>query len=162
GRVHQPPGPDQHRLGPRGEPDGEEQQGCTRIDAGLHRRWNLRQGRARLIRRSAERVWFSRPPGDGRRLARADTAVPPRACPGRVRDNGCPPVCLLGTNPSQRNDTMAAQSTVTMGLFVRLVAKEGKERAVEDFLRSGLEIVQAEPGTIQWYAVRFDRRTFAI
>jgi quinol monooxygenase YgiN len=57
---------------------------------------------------------------------------------------------------------MAAQSTVKVGLFVRLVAKEGKERAVEDFLRSGLEIVQAEPGTIQWYAVRFDRRTFAI
>lgn len=57
---------------------------------------------------------------------------------------------------------MAAQSGVTMGLYVRLVAKEGKERAVEDFLRSGLELVQAEPGTMQWYAVRFDRKTFAI
>ena len=57
---------------------------------------------------------------------------------------------------------MAAQAKVTMGLYVRLVAKEGKERAVEDFLRSGLELVQAEPGTVQWYAVRFDRRTFAI
>jgi quinol monooxygenase YgiN len=57
---------------------------------------------------------------------------------------------------------MGAQSTVTLGLYVRLVAKEGKERAVEDFLRSGLELVQAEPGTLQWYAVRFDQRTFAI
>jgi quinol monooxygenase YgiN len=57
---------------------------------------------------------------------------------------------------------MAAQSNVKVGLYVRLVAKEGKERAVEDFLRSGLELVQAEPGTVQWYAVRFDRRTFAI
>jgi quinol monooxygenase YgiN len=57
---------------------------------------------------------------------------------------------------------MAAQPKVTTGLYVRLVAKEGKERAVEDFLRSGLELVQAEPGTAQWYAVRFDRRTFAI
>lgn len=57
---------------------------------------------------------------------------------------------------------MAAQSGVTMGLYVRLVAKEGKERAVEDFLRSGLELVQAEAGTMQWYAVRFDRKTFAI
>ncbi|HTS80792.1 MAG TPA: antibiotic biosynthesis monooxygenase [Myxococcaceae bacterium] len=55
---------------------------------------------------------------------------------------------------------MAAK--VTVGLFVRLVAKEGKEKAVEDFLRSGLELVQAEPKTLQWYAVRFDRRTFAI
>ena len=57
---------------------------------------------------------------------------------------------------------MAAQSTVKLGLFVRLVAREGKEGAVEDFLRSGLELVQAEPATAQWYAVRFDRRTFAI
>jgi quinol monooxygenase YgiN len=57
---------------------------------------------------------------------------------------------------------MAAQSKVTMGLFVRLVAKEGQERALEDFLRAGFELAQAEPGTVQWYAVRFDRRTFAI
>jgi quinol monooxygenase YgiN len=57
---------------------------------------------------------------------------------------------------------MAAQSKVNVGLYVRLVAKEGKEGAVEDFLRSGLELVQAEPGTAQWYAVRFDQRTFAI
>jgi quinol monooxygenase YgiN len=57
---------------------------------------------------------------------------------------------------------MAAQSGVTMGLYVRLVAKEGKERAVEDFLRSGLDLVQAESGTLQWYGVRFDRKTFGI
>ncbi len=57
---------------------------------------------------------------------------------------------------------MAAQPEPKLGLFVRLVAKEGKERAVEDFLRSGLALVQAEPGTLQWYAVRLDRRTFAI
>ncbi len=57
---------------------------------------------------------------------------------------------------------MGANSRVTVGLFARLVAKEGKERAVEDFLRSGLELAQAEAGTMQWYAVRFDQRTFAI
>jgi len=57
---------------------------------------------------------------------------------------------------------MGAQANAKLGLFVRLVAKPGKERAVEEFLRSGLEIVQGEPGTLQWYAVRFDPRTFAI
>ena len=51
---------------------------------------------------------------------------------------------------------------VTLGLFVRLVAKEGKEQALEDFLRSGLELALSEPKTLQWYAVKFDRRTFAI
>jgi quinol monooxygenase YgiN len=67
----------------------------------------------------------------------------------------------MGTN-LERNVPMGTQSVVTVGLFVRLVAKEGKERAVEEFLRSGLALVQAEPGTLQWYAVRFDQRTFAI
>ncbi len=57
---------------------------------------------------------------------------------------------------------MASQSPVKLGLFVRLLAKEGKEKALEDFLRSGLPLAQAEAGTLQWYAVRFDRRTFAI
>jgi quinol monooxygenase YgiN len=57
---------------------------------------------------------------------------------------------------------MATQANVKLGLFVRLVAKEGKEGAVEEFLRSGLGLAQAEAGTLQWYAVRFDRRTFAI
>lgn len=57
---------------------------------------------------------------------------------------------------------MGAQASVKVGLFVRLVAKEGKERAVEDFLRSGLALVLDEPGTLQWYAIRFDRRTFGI
>jgi len=57
---------------------------------------------------------------------------------------------------------MAVQDKVKYGLMVRLVAKEGQEKALEDFLRSGLELVQAEPGTLQWYAVRFDRRSFAI
>ena len=49
-----------------------------------------------------------------------------------------------------------------LGLFVKLVAKPGKELEVEPFLRSGLAIVQDEPGTLQWYAVKFDSRTFAI
>lgn len=57
---------------------------------------------------------------------------------------------------------MGTQGTPAMGLFVRLVAKEGKERAVEDFLRSGLALAREEPGTLQWFAVRFDRRTFGI
>jgi quinol monooxygenase YgiN len=57
---------------------------------------------------------------------------------------------------------MGTQGNPGLGLFVRLVAKEGKERAVEDFLRSGLALAQREAGTLQWFAVRFDRRTFAI
>jgi len=57
---------------------------------------------------------------------------------------------------------MAESKSVKVGLYVRLVAKPGKEKEIEEFLKGGLQLVEAEPGTLQWYAVRFDSRTFAI
>jgi len=51
---------------------------------------------------------------------------------------------------------------VKTALFVRLEAKPGKEQAVEDFLRSGLAIVEAEPATIAWFAIRLGPSTFGI
>ena len=49
-----------------------------------------------------------------------------------------------------------------VALFVRLEAKSGKEAEVESFLRGGLPIVQAEPNTTAWFAIRFGRTTFGI
>ena len=43
----------------------------------------------------------------------------------------------------------------TKALLVRLEAKPGKEEAVEEFLRSALPLVEQEPGTKPWFAVRF-------
>ena len=40
---------------------------------------------------------------------------------------------------------------VSKGLFVRLEAKPGKERDIEILLKSGLSVVDAEPGTVAWY-----------
>jgi len=51
---------------------------------------------------------------------------------------------------------------VKAAILVRLEAKPGKENEVEDFLNSGLEIVQQELDTITWYAVRFGKSSFAI
>jgi quinol monooxygenase YgiN len=51
---------------------------------------------------------------------------------------------------------------VKVGLFVRLVSKAGKEAEVEQLLRAGLAMVQEEPRTPQWFAVRFDSSTFGI
>jgi len=51
---------------------------------------------------------------------------------------------------------------VNVGLLVRLEAKPGKEADVESFLRSGLAIVQDEPATITWYAIKLGRSTFGI
>jgi quinol monooxygenase YgiN len=51
---------------------------------------------------------------------------------------------------------------VTVALFVRLEAKPGKEAEMESFLRSGLPIVQQEPATTAWFAIRMGGSTFGI
>ena len=52
--------------------------------------------------------------------------------------------------------------SVKVALLVRLEAKPGKENEVEQFLRGGLEIVQDEPATTTWYALRLGPSTFGI
>jgi quinol monooxygenase YgiN len=51
---------------------------------------------------------------------------------------------------------------VTVALLVRLEAKPGKETEVENFLRGGLAVVQDEPGTTAWFAIRLGPSTFGI
>jgi quinol monooxygenase YgiN len=51
---------------------------------------------------------------------------------------------------------------VTVALYVRLEAKPGKEAEVESFLKSGLAIVQQEPATVAWFAIRMGPSTFGI
>jgi quinol monooxygenase YgiN len=51
---------------------------------------------------------------------------------------------------------------VKVALFVRLEAKPGKEKDVENFLLSGLPIVQAEPATTAWFGIRLGPSTFGI
>jgi quinol monooxygenase YgiN len=50
----------------------------------------------------------------------------------------------------------------TKALLVRLEARPGKEQAVEEFLLSALPLVEREPGTKPWLAVRFGPSTFGI
>ena len=47
-------------------------------------------------------------------------------------------------------------------LYVPLEAKPGKEKEVADFLRSAVPLVDAEPGTITWYAIQEGPSSFAI
>ena len=51
---------------------------------------------------------------------------------------------------------------VKVGLLVRLEAKPGKEKDVDAFLRSGLAVVEAEPATVTWFAIRLGPTTFGI
>ncbi|HEY3721863.1 MAG TPA: antibiotic biosynthesis monooxygenase [Acidimicrobiia bacterium] len=51
---------------------------------------------------------------------------------------------------------------VTVGLYVPLKAKPGKEEEVAEFLRGALPLVQDEPATTAWFAIRSAPDTFAI
>jgi quinol monooxygenase YgiN len=50
----------------------------------------------------------------------------------------------------------------SLSLYVQLKAKPGKEEEVASFLAGARSLVLAEPGTVAWFAVRFDKGTFAI
>lgn len=59
---------------------------------------------------------------------------------------------------------MASTNTtnVRTALMVRLDAKPGKEEAVASFLKDGLSVVQEEPATITWYALKLGPSTYGI
>ena len=51
---------------------------------------------------------------------------------------------------------------IGVGLFVGLEAKPGKEEAVAHFLEGALPLVQQEPQTTAWFALRLAPSRFAI
>ena len=60
---------------------------------------------------------------------------------------------------------MSSKGELTMpslGLFVRLEAKPGKEEAVAAFLQQGLHLANQEPSTLFWFALRLGPSTFGV
>ena len=51
---------------------------------------------------------------------------------------------------------------ITVGLLVRLEAKPGKEADIERFLEGGLALVNEEPDTTAWFAIRMGPATYGI
>src|ERR1700759_5128915 len=47
-------------------------------------------------------------------------------------------------------------------LWVMLQAKSGKEKELENFLTGALPLVEAEPATVTWYAIRLGPGKFGI
>lgn len=57
---------------------------------------------------------------------------------------------------------MKTNNAVKLGLLVRLESKPGKEAEIEKFLQGGLALVQEEPATTLWFALRLGQSTFGI
>lgn len=51
---------------------------------------------------------------------------------------------------------------LSLGLFVRLEAKPGKEKDVAAFLKQGLQLAQQEATTPLWFALRLGLSTFGV
>ena len=51
---------------------------------------------------------------------------------------------------------------ISLGLFVRLEAKPGKENEVAAFLAQGLQMANQEPTTKLWFSLRLGTSTFAV
>ena len=51
---------------------------------------------------------------------------------------------------------------LNVGLYVRLEAAEGRGDEVAELLRGGQAMVEEEPDTLVWYAVRYGPSTFGI
>jgi quinol monooxygenase YgiN len=51
---------------------------------------------------------------------------------------------------------------ISLGLFVRLEAKPGKENEVAAFLAQGVQLAHQEPTTKMWFSLRLGTSTFAV
>ena len=51
---------------------------------------------------------------------------------------------------------------VRLALLARVEAKPGKEAEGENFLKSALSIVEEEPETLEWFAIKMGSSTFGI
>src|SRR5262249_54259621 len=78
---------------------------------------------------------------------------------------GLQPQCRLGCRakgvfiPQERCKEKAMSK---FALYVPLEAKPGKEQEVADFLRSAVPLVNAEAGTVAWFAIQESPSRFAI
>jgi quinol monooxygenase YgiN len=57
---------------------------------------------------------------------------------------------------------MTSQAITTVGLFVRLEAKTGREEEVGNLLKQALQMVDEEPQTTVWFSFRLGPTTFGI
>ena len=51
---------------------------------------------------------------------------------------------------------------VSVGLFVRLEAAQGKEAELQEFLTGAQQLAEQESSTTVWYAIKFGPATFGV
>jgi quinol monooxygenase YgiN len=64
----------------------------------------------------------------------------------------------FGTHQMGRRNTAMA----LLSIWAQLEAKPGKEKEVEEFLKSAQPLAEREPGTLTWYAVKLGPGKYGI
>ena len=72
-----------------------------------------------------------------------------------------PRIEKVGILASKMPEPLPAQP-VTRGLLLAFKAQQGHELKVEQFLRDAEPLVQAEPGTVAWFALQFENGEYGI
>ena len=49
-----------------------------------------------------------------------------------------------------------------LGIWAQLEAKPGKEKELEEFLKSAQPLAEREPGTVTWYAIKMGHGRYGI
>ena len=75
--------------------------------------------------------------------------------------DGPPDIATVDILASKMPPELPAQE-ITCGLLLSFRAKEGNELKVEQFLRDAQPLVQQEPGTLAWFALRWPERRYGI
>ncbi len=91
---------------------------------------------------------------DSRGLAAHDAPTDESACSGGRAGERDSKTCWVSK--------LLRRCPMATGLLVRLDAQAGKEREVEQFLKSALPLVEEEIGTRSWFAVRFGKGEYGI
>lgn len=91
----------------------------------------------------------------GGEVASALMAQAPQLLEGR------PDIASVDILASKMPPEVPAQE-ITCGLLLSFRAKEGNELKVEQFLRDAQPLVQEEPGTIAWFALKWPERRYGI
>ena len=71
-------------------------------------------------------------------------------------------VRFVGSNGRDRNELKENVTMTKLGLFVALEAKAGKEKQLAAFLKNALPLVEAEPKTASWFAIKMSPTKFGI
>jgi quinol monooxygenase YgiN len=96
--------------------------------------------------------------GTYRGLARLSNTPPRHACVEARRQ------AMTDAGQVKPGESMKPGESIMSkyALYVPLEAKPGKEKEVADFLRSAVPLVNAEAGTISWFAIQEGPSRFAI